>query len=64
MNERTDAMINGALMVIDAAAVIDNILFYWILGWYRLIEGVPDPAMFLVELTVVLIGTVLFAIGG
>ncbi|WP_306060465.1 DUF2243 domain-containing protein [Natronococcus wangiae] len=63
MHERTDAMLNGALIVIGAAAVIDNIVFHWLLGWHRVIEGVPDPEMFLLELGIVLIGIVLFSLG-
>lgn len=63
MNERTDAILNGALIVIGAAAGIDNIVFHWILGWHRLIEGVPDPEMFLIEFTIVIIGGILFTIG-
>jgi uncharacterized membrane protein len=63
MNERADAIGNGALMVIGAAGVVDNVVFHWLLGWHRLIEGVPDPTMFLFELGVVLVRFVLLAIG-
>ncbi len=31
MNDRTDAMVNGALMVTGAAAVVDTIVFHWVL---------------------------------
>lgn len=63
MNERADTVVNGALMVIGAAGVVDTVVFHWLLGWHRLIEGVPDPTMFLLELGVVLVGVVLLAIG-
>lgn len=63
MDDRVDAMINGALVVIGAAAIIDNVVFHWLLGWHRLIEGVPDPEVFLLELGIVLVGAVLLSIG-
>ena len=63
MHERTDAMLNGALLVIGAAAVIDTIVVHWVLGWHRLIEGMADPTLFLLEVGVVLIGLVVFGIG-
>jgi uncharacterized membrane protein len=63
MDNRMDAMINGALIVIGAAAIIDTIVFHWLLRWHRLIEGVPDPEMFLLELSIVLIGGILLSIG-
>ncbi|TYL36121.1 hypothetical protein CV102_24120 [Natronococcus pandeyae] len=63
MNDRTDAMLNGALMVIGAAAVVDTVVFHWVLEWHRLIEGAPDPELFFLELGVVLVGGILFAVG-
>lgn len=63
MNDRTDALVNGALMIVGAAAVVDNVIFHWIFGWHRLIEGVSDPEMFLLELAVVVVGTILFTVG-
>lgn len=63
MDDRTDAMINGALIVIGGAAVIDTILFHWLLGWHRLIEEMNDPGLFLLELGVVLIGLLLLWLG-
>lgn len=63
MHERTDAMINGALILIGTVAIVDNIVFHWLLGWHRVIEGVPDPEMFLLELSIVLIGVILLSVG-
>ncbi len=63
MEDRTDAMINSALIVIGAAAIIDNIVFHWLLRWHRVIESVPDPEIFLLELGVVLIGVILLSVG-
>lgn len=63
MDDRTDAAINAALIVIGGAAVLDNVIFHWLLGWHRLIEDWNDPEIFLLELGVVLIGFGLFTIG-
>lgn len=56
-------MLNGALMGIGAAAVVDTVVFYWVLDWHRLIEGAPDPELFFLELVVVLVGAIPFAVG-
>jgi uncharacterized membrane protein len=60
MRERTDAMLNGALMAIGALAVVDNIVAHWLLGLHR---AVPGPYALHVEWGLIVAGAVLFAIG-
>jgi hypothetical protein len=38
---RRDAnvLIDGALLLGGAVAVVDNALVHWVLGWHRLVEG-------------------------
>jgi hypothetical protein len=38
---RNDAMLNGALIVVGALGVFDNVVVHWILGWHRIIEDHP-----------------------
>lgn len=63
MNDRSNALFNGALVLAGAAAALDTIVVHWVLGWHRLIEGMADPGLFVLELGVVLAGLVLFAVG-
>ena len=37
--------------------------YHWVLEWHRLIEGVPVPELFFLELGVVLVGAIPFAVG-
>lgn len=63
MHERTEAMVNGALMVVGAAVALDTVVVHWVFGWHRLIEGMADPLLLYLELAVVIVGTFVFAIG-
>jgi hypothetical protein len=38
---RNDAMLNGALIVVGALGVLDNVVVHWILGWHRIIDDHP-----------------------
>ena len=56
-------MVNGALLTVGAAAVVDNLVFHWLLGWHRLIEDAPDPEVLLLEVAVVAVGVAVVATG-
>jgi uncharacterized membrane protein len=34
-----NTLVNGALIAVGALAIIDNVVFHWLLGFHRLIEG-------------------------
>jgi uncharacterized membrane protein len=58
--ERTDAMINGALMAGGLIAILDNVVAHWILQLHRAIPGPhPEP----VEAALVVLGAVLLVVG-
>lgn len=59
--DRTDAIINGALILAGAAGVIDNVVFHWILGWHRLIEDHPHTLE--LEIAVVAVSAAMLATG-
>jgi hypothetical protein len=58
MNERTDAFVNGALIALGAASILDNIFSHWLLGLHR---AVPGSAATPVEVVLLLGGA--FAVG-
>lgn len=58
--DRTDAMINGALIALGALAVVDNVVAHWLLGLHR---AVPGPWAGPVEVGLVLGGAGLVVLG-
>jgi uncharacterized membrane protein len=60
--QRNSAALNGALMAIGLLAVVDNVVFHWLLGLHRLFDG-PEPLVFAAEAALVVVGLVLFGIG-
>jgi uncharacterized membrane protein len=60
MQQRSDAMLNGALVAIGALGVVDNIVVHWLLGLHR---AVPGPNALAVELVLVAISVGLFVLG-
>ena len=40
MVQRTDALINGALIALGALGILDNLIAHWLLGVHR---AVPEP---------------------
>jgi hypothetical protein len=36
---RNDALLNGALIALGAAAILDNVLSHWLLGLHRAVPG-------------------------
>jgi uncharacterized membrane protein len=61
MNPRTDAMINGALILGGIIASLDNILVHWILGWHRLVHDSEYTLYY--EIALVVFGVVLITVG-
>ena len=59
-NQRTDALINGALIAVGAVAIIDNIVAHWLLGLHR---AVPGPYAGWVEAFLVVLGVGLLIFG-
>ena len=59
-DDRTDALVNGALISIGALAIVDNIVAHWILGLHR---AVPGPWAMPVEIGLVLLGVGMLAVG-
>jgi hypothetical protein len=59
--QRNDAMLNGALIVVGALGVIDNIVVHWILGWHRIVEDHPHALE--LEIAAVAASTALLATG-
>jgi hypothetical protein len=39
MGERTDALVNGALVALGTAAVLDNVFSHWLLDLDRAVPG-------------------------
>lgn len=39
MKQRTDAMINGALIALGGLGILDNVVFHWLLELHRAIPG-------------------------
>ena len=39
MNQRTGALINGALIAIGTLGVVDNIIVHWVLQLHRAVPG-------------------------
>lgn len=60
MNERNDAMINGALIGVGALGIFDNVVFHWLLQLHRVI---PGPYALHVEVALVIISAGLIAVG-
>lgn len=60
MSERTDALVNGALIALGAAAVLDNVFSHWLLGLHR---AVPGDAATPLEAALLVLGLVLVATG-
>jgi len=60
LGQRNAALLNGALIALGALAIVDNLLFHWLLGLHR---AVPGPNATAVEIGLVVLGTVLLVIG-
>jgi uncharacterized membrane protein len=60
MNQRTDALINGALIAIGALGVADNVVVHWALRLHRAVPGRHASA---VEATLVILSAGLLALG-
>jgi uncharacterized membrane protein len=60
MTERSDAMLNGALIALGALAILDNVVAHWLLGLHR---AVPGPHALTVEWSLIGLGAVLVIIG-
>ena len=62
MHPRTDAMVNGMLISLGLAGIIDNLLIHWILGLHRLGPW-GDPFTFYLEAALVILGALLVVLG-
>ncbi|MGH2544727.1 MAG: hypothetical protein ACRDIB_18195 [Ardenticatenaceae bacterium] len=51
--ERDQALINGALIAIGTAAVLNNIIAHWLLGLHR---AIPGPWTGSVEVRLIFVG--------
>jgi hypothetical protein len=60
MNQRTDAMVNGALIALGALGIVDNVVFYWILALHR---AVPGPHALEVEVGLVAVSAGMLSLG-
>jgi uncharacterized membrane protein len=60
VRERTDALLNGALIAAGAIAVVDNAVAHWLLGLHR---AVPGPAAPAVEVGLVVLGAAMLVAG-
>jgi hypothetical protein len=60
MNQRNDALINGALIAIGTIGVLDNIIVHWMLKLHR---AVPGCHAFAVELGLVAVSIGLLTLG-
>jgi uncharacterized membrane protein len=58
---RNAAMVNGALVVVGALGIVDNVVIHWILGLHRAIEG--SPYTLHVEIGLVAVSTLMLAAG-
>lgn len=59
-DDRTGALVNGALIGIGALAIVDNIVAHWIFGLHRAVSG---PWATPVEIGLVLLGAGMLAVG-
>ena len=59
-SERTDALIDGALVALGAAAILDNVFSHWLLGLHR---AVPGEWATPVEVALAVLGAVLVMLG-
>ncbi len=59
--ERTDAMLNGALIGLGALGILDNVVVHWILGWHRAIEDHPHTLE--IEIGIVVVSTAMLVTG-
>lgn len=60
MNQRNDALINGALIAIGTLGVLDNVIVHWMLKLHR---AVPGPHAFAIELGLVAVSIALLILG-
>ncbi len=60
MSDRTDALLNGALIAVGAAAILDNLFSHWLLGLHR---AVPGEWAIRVEVGLVVLGAILVGLG-
>lgn len=60
MTQRTDAMINGALIALGVLGMLDNIVVHWLLELHR---AIPGEHAFEVELALVAGSAVLLFLG-
>jgi hypothetical protein len=58
---RNDAMLNGAMIIVGALGVFDNVVVHWILGWHRIIEDHPHALE--LEIAAVAVSTAMLATG-
>jgi uncharacterized membrane protein len=59
--DRNDVMANAALIVLGALAVVDNVVFHWLLAFHRFKQGWPGSIY--VEVLLVVIGAVMVTLG-
>jgi len=59
--DRTDAMLNGALIALGALGILDNVVVHWILGWHRAIEDHPHTLE--IEIGIVAVSTAMLVTG-
>lgn len=57
---RTDALVNGALIALGALGIVDNLVAHWLLGLHR---AVPGPYATPVEAALVVLSAGLLALG-
>jgi hypothetical protein len=60
--QRNSAALNGALMAVGLLAVVDNVVFHWLLGLHRLFDG-PELVVFATEAVLVVLGIAMFGLG-
>ncbi len=60
MSARTDAAVNGALIALGAAAILDNIFSHWLLGLHR---AVPGGWALPVEIALAVVGAIMMSVG-
>jgi len=57
---RTDALLNGALIALGALAIVDNVVFHWLLQLHR---AIPGPWAGTVEGGLIVLGVGMLAVG-
>ncbi|HEV2767418.1 MAG TPA: DUF2243 domain-containing protein [Acidimicrobiales bacterium] len=57
---RRQALVNGGMVALGVVAVVDNVVSHWLLGLHR---AVPGDAATAVEVSLVVMGVVLVAVG-